>query len=113
MLRPRQHTWRQCPKWAVSAEKYRLRPSLVKSGKQKGGQYLSERVDELVCHVLCAGTERVSQAEAWYEGRWPAKATAPDYGCAAWFAVRPVGCVGGAGCGSCAHARAAHAHPRE
>jgi hypothetical protein len=29
----------------------------VKIGKQKGGQDLSERVDELVCHVLCAGTK--------------------------------------------------------
>ncbi len=29
----------------------------MKIGKQKGGQDLSERVDELVCHVLCAGTE--------------------------------------------------------
>jgi hypothetical protein len=29
----------------------------VKSGKQKGGQVPSERVDEQVCHVLCAGTQ--------------------------------------------------------
>jgi hypothetical protein len=29
----------------------------VKIGKQKGGQHLSERVDELVGHGLCSGAE--------------------------------------------------------
>src|SRR3989440_6798394 len=39
------------------AEKEKLRPSLVKSGKQKGGQALSQRVDEQMGQVLCAGAE--------------------------------------------------------
>src|SRR2546430_9242267 len=39
------------------AEKSKLRPSLVKSGKQKGGQALSQRVDYQMGQVLCAGSE--------------------------------------------------------
>src|SRR5256885_5522818 len=39
------------------AEKSKLRPSLVKSGKQKDGQALSQRVDEQMRQVLCAGAE--------------------------------------------------------
>jgi hypothetical protein len=34
-----------------------LSPSLVKSGRQKGGQALSERVDEEMRHGLGARTE--------------------------------------------------------
>jgi hypothetical protein len=34
-----------------------FKPSLVKSGRQKGGQALSERVDEEMSHVLCSRTE--------------------------------------------------------
>jgi len=30
-----------------------------------GSQDLSESVDELMCHGLCSGTERVSPEEAW------------------------------------------------
>jgi hypothetical protein len=41
-----------------AAEKERMSPSLVKSGRQKGGQALSESVDEDMCHVLCAPTQR-------------------------------------------------------
>jgi hypothetical protein len=29
----------------------------VKSGRQKGGQELSQGMDNPLCHVLCAGTE--------------------------------------------------------
>ena len=29
----------------------------MKSGKQKGGQALSQRVDDQMGHVLCAGAE--------------------------------------------------------
>jgi hypothetical protein len=34
-----------------------LRPSLVKSGKQKGGQDHSQAVNDPMSQVLCAGTQ--------------------------------------------------------
>jgi hypothetical protein len=56
-LRPRRPNASHWPKWAVRAEKYRFKPSLVKRGTQKGGQDLSQRVDEPMGHGLGAGAE--------------------------------------------------------
>jgi hypothetical protein len=47
----------QWPKWAVRAEKYKFNPSLVKSGIQKGGQDVSQGVDDAMRGVLRAGTQ--------------------------------------------------------
>lgn len=35
-----------------------FKPSQVKIGMQKGGQELYQGMDELMCHMLCSGTQQ-------------------------------------------------------
>src|SRR5437764_921782 len=89
-----------------------FKPSLVKSGRQKGGQVLSERVDEEMSHVLCSRTELKHMQNRASGDRWPARARAPVWRSGASSAVHPTGDAGARGCGRSAHARCGRAPQR-
>ena len=54
-----------------------IEPITRQEWETAGSQEVSESVDEMLCHVLCSGAERVSQGGSSCEDRWPATTTPP------------------------------------
>jgi len=75
---------------------------------QKGGQELSQGMDDAMGHVLCSGTQMEDRKNLRAGGRWPATARARVESSAAWFAVHPIGDGGAADGRRIARARSVH-----
>src|SRR5215469_8328149 len=78
--------------------KVEIEPITRKEGETAGSQEVSESVDEMLCHVLCSGAERVSPGGSSCEDRWPATTTTPAENCAASCAVHPTVRAGAGDC---------------
>jgi hypothetical protein len=88
-------------------------PKLLKSGRQKGGQALSESVNDRMCHVLRAGTQMEDGQHRASGDRWPATARGSVWRFAACCAVHPGGDAGAGDGKRRVGARSGHVDQRE
>ncbi len=109
---PRRRSTSHCPKWAVRAEKYTCKPSLVKSGRQPGARICRSEWMTLCATCCVRGREMEHGQKLGVRVDDQPEKDARGESCAVWFAVHPVGDAGAAAGrrsvrARCAHARAA------